>query len=41
MSALPLKARPAELTVEAIDTLIAMSGTAGFTESNPIQRAWR
>jgi alkylation response protein AidB-like acyl-CoA dehydrogenase len=34
-------ARAAELTVEAIDTLIAMSGTAGFTESNPIQRAWR
>ena len=25
----------------AIDTLIALSGTAGFATSNPIQRAWR
>jgi 3-hydroxy-9,10-secoandrosta-1,3,5(10)-triene-9,17-dione monooxygenase len=33
--------RAAELSVSAIDTLIAMSGTSGFGESNPIQRAWR
>lgn len=33
--------RAAELTVEAIDTLIALSGTAGFVSSHPIQRAWR
>jgi 3-hydroxy-9,10-secoandrosta-1,3,5(10)-triene-9,17-dione monooxygenase len=34
-------ARVAELTVGAIDTLIALSGTAGFATSSPIQRAWR
>jgi 3-hydroxy-9,10-secoandrosta-1,3,5(10)-triene-9,17-dione monooxygenase len=33
--------RAAELAVLAIDALIAMSGTSGFAESNPIQRAWR
>jgi alkylation response protein AidB-like acyl-CoA dehydrogenase len=30
-----------ELVVEAIDTLIALSGTAGFATSHPMQRAWR
>ena len=34
-------ARAAELCVGAIDALIAMSGTAGFAASHPIQRAWR
>jgi 3-hydroxy-9,10-secoandrosta-1,3,5(10)-triene-9,17-dione monooxygenase len=34
-------ARAAELAVSAIDALIAMSGTSGFAESNPMQRAWR
>jgi 3-hydroxy-9,10-secoandrosta-1,3,5(10)-triene-9,17-dione monooxygenase len=34
-------ARVAEMTVTAIDTLLALSGTAGFVSSNPIQRAWR
>jgi len=34
-------ARAAELAVSSIDGLIAMSGTAGFSESHPIQRAWR
>lgn len=34
-------ARAAELAVGAIDTLVALSGTAGFATSNPIQRAWR
>ena len=33
--------RVAELCVGIIDTLIAMSGTAGFAASHPIQRAWR
>jgi alkylation response protein AidB-like acyl-CoA dehydrogenase len=33
--------RASELTVEAVDTLVALSGTAGFTSSHPIQRAWR
>jgi alkylation response protein AidB-like acyl-CoA dehydrogenase len=33
--------RAAELSVSAIDALIAMSGTSGFSETNPIQRAWR
>ncbi len=33
--------RASELTVEAIDTLVALSGTAGFVSSHPIQRAWR
>ncbi|MGH7032797.1 MAG: acyl-CoA dehydrogenase family protein [Stellaceae bacterium] len=34
-------ARVAEFAVSAIDGLIAMCGTAGFSESHPIQRAWR
>jgi 3-hydroxy-9,10-secoandrosta-1,3,5(10)-triene-9,17-dione monooxygenase len=34
-------ARAAELCVGAIDTLVAMSGTAGFAASHPIQRTWR
>ena len=34
-------ARASELIVAAIDTLIAMSGTAGFANSHPIQRFWR
>jgi 3-hydroxy-9,10-secoandrosta-1,3,5(10)-triene-9,17-dione monooxygenase len=34
-------ARVSELVVGAIDALIAMSGTAGFASSHPIQRAWR
>lgn len=33
--------RASELTVEAIDALVALSGTAGFASSHPIQRAWR
>jgi 3-hydroxy-9,10-secoandrosta-1,3,5(10)-triene-9,17-dione monooxygenase len=33
--------RAAEFSVAAIDTLIALSGTAGFATSHPIQRAWR
>ena len=33
--------RAAEFCVGAIDTLIAMSGTAVFAASHPIQRAWR
>ncbi len=33
--------RSSELVVEAIDTLIGLSGTAGFASSHPIQRAWR
>jgi alkylation response protein AidB-like acyl-CoA dehydrogenase len=33
--------RASELVVAAIDGLIALSGTAGFTTSHPIQRAWR
>jgi len=33
--------RASELTIEAIDTLVALSGTAGFIASSPIQRAWR
>jgi 3-hydroxy-9,10-secoandrosta-1,3,5(10)-triene-9,17-dione monooxygenase len=33
--------RANELCVAAIDTLIAMSGTAVFAASHPIQRAWR
>jgi 3-hydroxy-9,10-secoandrosta-1,3,5(10)-triene-9,17-dione monooxygenase len=33
--------RASELVVEAIDTLIALSGTAGFATSHPMQRAWR
>ena len=34
-------ARASELTVAAIDTLMALSGTAGFAASHPLQRAWR
>ena len=33
--------RASELCVEAIDALLALSGTAGFTTSHPMQRAWR
>ncbi len=33
--------RAAEFCVDVIDTLMAMSGTAGFAASHPIQRAWR
>lgn len=33
--------RASEICVEAIDALIAMSGTAGFGATHPIQRAWR
>jgi 3-hydroxy-9,10-secoandrosta-1,3,5(10)-triene-9,17-dione monooxygenase len=33
--------RASELCVAAIDILIAMSGTAAFAASHPIQRAWR
>jgi alkylation response protein AidB-like acyl-CoA dehydrogenase len=33
--------RAAEIIVAAVDTLIMMSGSAGFASSNPIQRAWR
>ncbi len=33
--------RVSEMTVSAIDTLISLSGTAGFATSHPIQRAWR
>jgi alkylation response protein AidB-like acyl-CoA dehydrogenase len=33
--------RVSEFTVAAIDTLIALSGTAGFASSHPVQRAWR
>jgi 3-hydroxy-9,10-secoandrosta-1,3,5(10)-triene-9,17-dione monooxygenase len=34
-------ARAAELAVSAVDALMAMSGTAGFATSHPLQRAWR
>ncbi len=34
-------ARIAELCIGAIDTLIGLSGTAGFASSQPLQRAWR
>jgi 3-hydroxy-9,10-secoandrosta-1,3,5(10)-triene-9,17-dione monooxygenase len=34
-------ARISELCVSAIDTLITLSGTAGFASNHPIQRAWR
>ena len=33
--------RASEICVDVIDTLIAMSGTAGFASTHPIQRAWR
>jgi len=34
-------ARVSELTVGVIDTLMALSGTASFNTSSPLQRAWR
>ena len=34
-------ARVSELSVAAIDALMALSGSAGFSSSQPIQRAWR
>jgi 3-hydroxy-9,10-secoandrosta-1,3,5(10)-triene-9,17-dione monooxygenase len=34
-------ARVSEMTVSAIDTIISLSGTTGFSTSHPIQRAWR
>jgi 3-hydroxy-9,10-secoandrosta-1,3,5(10)-triene-9,17-dione monooxygenase len=34
-------ARVSELSVTAIDTLMTLSGSAGFSSSQPIQRAWR
>jgi len=34
-------ARVSELTVAAVDALVALSGTAGFDASHPLQRAWR
>jgi 3-hydroxy-9,10-secoandrosta-1,3,5(10)-triene-9,17-dione monooxygenase len=34
-------ARASELSVMAIDTIVALSGTACFAASHPIQRAWR
>jgi 3-hydroxy-9,10-secoandrosta-1,3,5(10)-triene-9,17-dione monooxygenase len=34
-------ARATELTIAAIDAILALSGTAGFASSHPIQRAWR
>ena len=33
--------RVSELCVSAIDTLMALSGSAGFSSAQPIQRAWR
>jgi 3-hydroxy-9,10-secoandrosta-1,3,5(10)-triene-9,17-dione monooxygenase len=33
--------RAAELSLSAIDTLMRLSGAAGFAVTNPIQRAWR
>jgi alkylation response protein AidB-like acyl-CoA dehydrogenase len=33
--------RVSEISVAAIDTLMMLSGTAGFASSQPIQRAWR
>lgn len=34
-------ARASELCVSAIDALMGLSGSAGFSTSQPIQRAWR
>jgi len=34
-------ARCSELLVATVDTLMGMSGTAGFATSSPLQRAWR
>jgi 3-hydroxy-9,10-secoandrosta-1,3,5(10)-triene-9,17-dione monooxygenase len=33
--------RATELLVEAIDGIVGLQSTSGFTESNPIARAWR
>jgi alkylation response protein AidB-like acyl-CoA dehydrogenase len=33
--------RASELIVSAIDAIVALSGTACFASSHPIQRAWR
>jgi len=33
--------RASELSIAAVDTLIGLSGTAGFYKSHPMQRAWR
>jgi 3-hydroxy-9,10-secoandrosta-1,3,5(10)-triene-9,17-dione monooxygenase len=33
--------RASELIVGAIDTIVALSGTACFSDTHPIQRAWR
>ncbi len=33
--------RASELCIGAIDEIMAMSGTAGFASTHPIQRAWR
>jgi len=33
--------RASELCIDVIDDIIAMSGTAAFASSHPIQRAWR
>ena len=35
------QARAAEMIVEAMDTIMKISGAAGFATSSPIQRAWR
>ena len=34
-------ARVSELTVGVVDTLLSLSGTAAFSTSHPLQRAWR
>lgn len=34
-------ARVSELTVSVVDTVVALSGTASFNTSHPLQRAWR
>jgi alkylation response protein AidB-like acyl-CoA dehydrogenase len=34
-------ARAAELIVDAIDGIVKLGSTSSFSESNPIQRAWR
>lgn len=34
-------ARATELTIDAIDLLVANSGTTAFGSANPLQRAWR
>ncbi len=34
-------ARASELSMAAVDTLVALSGTAGFAAAHPLQRAWR